>query len=67
MRVRVLRKSAVCVCVFIMFLGTLYFANVLPSDAHDEHKYVCIAYNLILGAHVQGNDQKVEPSELGGW
>jgi len=46
--------------------GYLYIANVIPSDDRRGYKYVCIANNPILGAHVQGQDQKVEPVPVQG-
>jgi len=41
--------------------GYLYVTNVLASDDRLGFKYVCIANNPVLGAHVQGQDQRVEP------
>jgi len=46
--------------------GYLYIANVMPSDDRHGYKYVCIANNPVLGAHVQGQDQQVEPIEDAG-
>ena len=43
--------------------GYLYIANVVPSDDRHGYKYVCIANNPVLGAHVQGQDQRVETVE----
>jgi len=52
--------------VIILCSGYLYVSNVLPSDDRHGHKYVCIANNWVLGAHVQGQDQRVEPVEKPG-
>jgi len=41
-------------------------ANVLPTDARQGYKYVCIANNPMLGVHVQGQDQRVDPVEKQG-
>jgi len=46
--------------------GYLYVANVVPSDDRHGYKYVCIVNNPDLGAHVQGQDQLVEPVEIQG-
>ena len=54
------------VYIFFMFLGHLIFANVLKADSLDDYKYVCIANNPFLGAHVQGHDQVVMPNDVPG-
>jgi len=46
--------------------GYLYILNVVSADDRHGHKYVCIANNPVLGAHVQGQDQRVEPVEVQG-
>jgi len=61
----VVRESWIFVYL-CMFLGHLFFANVISEDSLNDNKYVCIANNPFLGAHVQGHDQKVVPSEVPG-
>jgi len=51
----------ICLCS-----GYLYVANVIPSDDLRGYKYVCIANNPVLGAHVQGQDQQVYPVQKPG-
>ena len=45
--------------------GSLHFANVIETDSllpiADNMRYVCILYNPMLGAFLQGDDQKIRP------
>ena len=52
--------------VVFIFVGGLYFANVLSSDFQNGGHYVCVVGNEVLGKYVQGNDQKVQPDNIGG-
>lgn len=52
--------------MFFSIPGHLYISNVLANDSQNGHRYVCIVYNPILGAHVQGHDQRVDPLESPG-
>lgn len=51
------------------FTGHLHIANVIESDsllALDERtNYVCIVHNALLGAFLQGDDQKIRPIARG--
>jgi receptor-type tyrosine-protein phosphatase zeta len=51
--------------VLLDYEGQLYFANILASDSHDDLRLVCIVHNQKLGAYVQGNDHKIQPSPGG--
>lgn len=51
-------------CVWL-YLGHLHISNVIDRDSlqwlGDEIRYVCILYNPLLGAFLQGDDQKIRP------
>lgn len=56
-------------CYAVLFSGHLHIANVLDSDSlvslSEEMRYVCIVNNPLLGAFLQGDDQKIRPSPQG--
>jgi len=54
----------------LLLAGNLHFANVLQTDSlrslGDDVRYVCIINNPLLGAFLQGDDQKLRPSDYQG-
>jgi len=50
-------------------VGYLHIANIIEADSllprGDQMRYVCIVNNPLLGAFVQGDDQKVRPIARG--
>jgi len=56
-------------CVMVCFPGHLHIANVIESDSllsfGEDFRYVCIIYNGLLGAFLQGDDQKIRPIARG--
>jgi receptor-type tyrosine-protein phosphatase zeta len=52
--------------VVLSYEGHLYFSNVEKQDYREGDRYVCYVYNNVLGIHVQGQDQRVNPVESPG-
>lgn len=50
--------------ILLDYEGNLHFANVVPNDSLGGASYVCIVFNALLGAYVQGNDHVLTPVEV---
>ena len=50
-----------------LYIGNLYFANVLPTDGLEPGLlYLCAVFNRAIRGLVQGDDQRIDPVVMPG-